>query len=469
MPLPKPVGRQKEVLYLPAQGHTVVLGTAGSGKTTLAILRAEYLAKTFTPPGRKVLLVTFNRALVTYLESLASSQIPNIDVRTYHRFALGYLTQKKNRQISVVPKEKQESLIRAALREARRENGAHPIHERPFEMISTEFEWIAKAGVRTSDAYYKVERVGRSGTRIERKDREALFDVYERYLRLRSVAGYDYSWDDLALAALDEFTGDTSSRLYQHAVVDEGQDFSPVMLRSLVAAVPSGGNLTFFGDVAQQIYGTRISWRSAGLNPPRIWRFEENYRNSKKIAQLGLAISRMPCFQGEVDLVEPREPKADGPLPTMVHCKDKVREFDLALRQAKLMGRTQSVAILMRDRDKEKDFLRKLQAAGVAVQKLHREMSSWSSSSPRVCVGTYYSAKGLEFDAVILPFCSDDVLPDPSRIVALGDENDALSEEGRLLYVAVTRAKARLILTFSGSVTRLLPVDGSLYQRIEES
>ena len=42
MSLPKPIGRQKEVLYLPAQGHLAILGTAGSGKTTLAILRAAY-------------------------------------------------------------------------------------------------------------------------------------------------------------------------------------------------------------------------------------------------------------------------------------------------------------------------------------------------------------------------------------------------------------------------------------------
>ena len=42
--LPRPIGRQREVLYLPADGYTVVLGTAGSGKTTLAILRSLYLS-----------------------------------------------------------------------------------------------------------------------------------------------------------------------------------------------------------------------------------------------------------------------------------------------------------------------------------------------------------------------------------------------------------------------------------------
>jgi DNA helicase IV len=66
MPLPKPIGRQKDVLALPGQGHTVVLGTAGSGKTTLAILRAAFLSDPATDHAGKTLLVTFNKALVTY-------------------------------------------------------------------------------------------------------------------------------------------------------------------------------------------------------------------------------------------------------------------------------------------------------------------------------------------------------------------------------------------------------------------
>jgi DNA helicase IV len=68
--LPRPVGRQKEVLALPAAGHTVVLGTAGSGKTTLALHRAAYLANPATDHAGRTLLVTFNKCLVAYLQAL---------------------------------------------------------------------------------------------------------------------------------------------------------------------------------------------------------------------------------------------------------------------------------------------------------------------------------------------------------------------------------------------------------------
>ena len=86
-----PVGQQKEVLYLPPEGHVVVLGTAGSGKTTLAIYRALYLCDHETDHGGPTLLVTFNKCLSTYMKHLTQSQQNSVVIENYHRFARGYL------------------------------------------------------------------------------------------------------------------------------------------------------------------------------------------------------------------------------------------------------------------------------------------------------------------------------------------------------------------------------------------
>src|SRR5436190_2683875 len=94
MPLPTPIGRQRDVLYLPASGQTVVLGTAGSGKTILAILRAAYLAHPATEHSGRTLLLTFNKALVAYLKHLAGSELEGVTVENYHRFARGYLNAR---------------------------------------------------------------------------------------------------------------------------------------------------------------------------------------------------------------------------------------------------------------------------------------------------------------------------------------------------------------------------------------
>jgi len=84
-----PDGRQNEVVALPATGHMVVLGTAGSGKTTMALLRAVFLAN--LPEHSRVLVVTFNRALVQYMTQIAGTYPSNITIESYHKFARGYL------------------------------------------------------------------------------------------------------------------------------------------------------------------------------------------------------------------------------------------------------------------------------------------------------------------------------------------------------------------------------------------
>jgi len=72
----------------------------------------------------------------------------------------------------------------------------------------------------------------------------------------------------------------------------------------------------------------------------------------------------------------------------------------------------------------------------------------------------------LEFDMVVLPFCSSERLPNPNDVAAFGEE-DAIMQDGHLLYVGVTRAKTRLIMTYSGKVTRLLPREQGLYARVK--
>ena len=67
---------------------------------------------------------------------------------------------------------------------------------------------------------------------------------------------------------------------------------------------------------------------------------------------------------------------------------------------------------------------------------------------------------------MIVPFLDADNLPDQDYIASHGEE-DALTHDGRLLYVAATRAKTNLILLYSGALTPLLPTDESLYQRVK--
>jgi superfamily I DNA/RNA helicase len=461
--LPKPVKKQREVLYMPVTGHSAVLGTAGSGKTTLALYRAAFLSDPEMPHSGKTLLLTFNRALVTYLKFLKPPEILGVQIENYHTFARGYLSArgKMCRNCICSDSDERQGYIAQALFNIEAKNKGSRFFKRPLQFFMDEVQWILRQGITTKEDYIKVERVGRIGTNLARSLRPIMFEILEEYLRIRNERGKRYDWDDIALHVRQEFEQDTGDRLYRHIIIDEGQDFSPEMIRSLATAIPENGSLTFFGDVAQQIFGQRMSWREAGLDIPQVWMFKENYRNTKQISQLGLAISQMPFFEGIADIVEPTSPRADGPLPTLAKCKDESQQIDIALSVARNAATTQSVAILTKNRAQERFFSPQL---GNEATRLHRELRVWRDG-PGISYGTYHSAKGLEFDMVILPFLDADNIPDQEYKESHGDE-DAMTHHGRLLYVAITRAKTNLILLFNGESTPLLPANEFLYQMV---
>lgn len=326
MSLPKPIGRQKEVLCLPALGHFAVLGTAGSGKTTLAILRAAYLADSGTDHYGKTLLVTFNKALVTYLKHIQDRQLlGNVVIENYHTFARGYLAARNKLSHNEIQSDsdRREALVKQGIKLISQRYDSYPLFKLPVEMFSEELRWMAQHGITTCETYKNVDRVGRAEARIERQDRELVFEIYQTYLKLRS---HKYDWDDIATAVCTEFDADNSTR---------------------------------------------------------------------------------------------------------------------------------------RDRQDEKLIKRSLPKVSIL---LDREMTTWQAGSG-IQYGTYHSAKGLEFDAVILPFCNNSKLPDTEAVAAFGEVGAAI-QDGRLLYVGVTRAKTRLIITYSGEITGLLPTNTSLYEKV---
>ena len=202
-----------------------------------------------------------------------------------------------------------------------------------------------------------------------------------------------------------------------------------------------------------------MSWRSAGLTATDIWPFKENYRNTKQISQLALALAAMPNFPDDPDLIEPTAPVADGPSPALVRLGSESEEREFAVSRATELAQTGTVAILFRTRDQERTFRQYLPSEAT---RLHRELKQWPSG-PRLFYGTYHAAKGLEFDTVFLPFLSDKCWPHPSDVKLLG-EQEAAVRNSRLLYVGITRARSTLVLTYSGRRTSLLPATEGLYQ-----
>ncbi|KAB1086261.1 hypothetical protein F4V91_07315 [Neorhizobium galegae] len=187
--------------------------------------------------------------------------------------------------------------------------------------------------------------------------------------------------------------------------------------------------------------------------PPEVWKFSENYRNSREIAALGLAIAQMDYYRGVADMVLPSAPKAAGPKPTIVEILGENSEPQFVAEQATAISRNRSVAVLVRTVNQQTIMQQYLPRTTINL----REDDAVWVDGPQLYLGTYHSAKGLEFDAVILPFLGDDLFPDPNQVADFGPV-EADANDGRLLYVGVTRAKSALIVTHKGPRTHLLPV-----------
>ena len=254
-----PDGRQNEVIALKPYGHNVVLGTAGSGKTTMALLRAIGLSN--LPSSPNVLVVTFNGALVQYMDKIINRCYKNITIENFHRFARGYLNSrgKMPRYNGILNSDTKEELIRCALSHLKDNYPEESTLQRPLTVFVDEITFIQNFGFANLQEYVSAERIGRSSANIKRENRKWFYAVFEKYKELREKDGYLYDWDDLAFYTYREFINDNEKRRYDHIIVDEGQDFSPMMIKALTVAVNKSGSFSFFGDVAQQIYGSRLS------------------------------------------------------------------------------------------------------------------------------------------------------------------------------------------------------------------
>jgi superfamily I DNA/RNA helicase len=459
--LPGPRGHQSDVIFLEEKGHQVVLGTAGTGKTTMAVLRADHLAAPTSRNHGRVLVVTYNNTLVTYLRYLNEGVRRDITVETYGRFARGYL-----HSVGLMPgygaiatPGQRRYWVERAVKEVASRYRPSPFFERDTAFFLDELEWISGMGIQSLNEYKVADRVGRKAGLAD-DWREVVWRILVEYRRLRHETGPKYDWYDLPTAVRTMLSFDTRPRRYRHVVIDEGQDLSPEAVRSLVEACDPEGSVSFFGDYHQMIYGQGISWRSCGLKIKKVQRFADNYRNTTAIARLAIAMSRMPAMVGDdEDLVEPKEPTADGPPPTLAACRDERQEIEVVRAQARDLAQNGTVAVLARTWADARRV-----CAGLNVRKLHHELRTWDAT-PGIYCGAYHSAKGLEFDAVIMPFCGESHMPHPDVTTAFGPEG-AAARETRLLYVGITRARTDLLLTYSSQITPLLPPDDGLYAKV---
>ena len=445
----RPNQQQRSIISDYKPGYTLIRGAAGSGKTTTAVLRLRQLAGVWrrqrlregdTEPTR-VLVLTYNRTLRGYIEELVDAQVQDfagldLTLDTFGRWAWGLVGHP-----DVLAGPRQEALLWRY--------GAQL--GRPRDFLLDEVEYVLGRYVPDELQLYATpdqptyRRRGRGQTpQMQQRTRARLLEEviapYQDWKREHS----EVDWNDVAL----QLRANPTRQPYDVVIVDEAQDFSANQLRALANQVSPRHSTTFVLDALQQIYPRGFTWQEVGIHIPNrnIYRLDYNFRNTREVA----AFAR-PLLEGLEVTDDGTLPDFDstvrtGPTPQVIQGRFS-SQMDHIINQLLGLPAGESVALLHPKGGGWFDYTRqRLRQANLPFVELTRR-SEWPGGDENIALSTLHSAKGLEFDHVVLLGLNTELMPH-------GTENNdtQLENHRRLIAMAIGRARESVMLSFRPDV-----------------
>ena len=444
---------QRSIVERRYNGPARVAGSAGTGKTVVALHRAVHLAR--RDRDARVLLTTFSDTLANALR-VKLGRLAGSEPRMHERVDIRAIDRVGLELYEAAFGEAHDRRLRRSLRALLRESSelardATPV-QRPLPR-----DRMAGCG----RCLAALVLGGRTGTWRGSVAKRASARTSVRCSGPSSIASSQASPSGSLVtlpgvfARVTEHVEAGGESPYDFVVVDESQDISVPQLRFLAALRGGHENGLFFaGDLGQRIFQTPFSWLSLGVDVRgRSSTLRINYRTSHQIRRQAdlLLPPEMSDVDGNTDVRRGTVSAFNGPEPA-VRVLDSAEE-EVATIAAWLESRTQEgtppeeIGIFVRSEAQVDRAKAALHAAGLEAVELD---GGTEGASGRVAVGSMHLAKGLEFRAVVVAACDDDVIPLQSRIETIVDEadlEDVYNTERQLLYVACTRARDHLLVT----------------------
>jgi superfamily I DNA/RNA helicase len=311
---------------------------------------------------------------------------------------------------------------------------------------------------RTREHYLSAKRPGRA-VRLNRVQRTAVWRVVEEFQRgLRAERSTTF---ELLTARAAEVV----QPRYDHVVVDEGQDLHAGhwrFLRGLVAPWPN--DMFICEDAHQRIYGERLVLSRYGIETRgRSRRLTLNYRSSRQNLRFALGVisgAEIVDSEGDRETVAGYRAAFDGPRPTSRGFATQSEEAENLVQTVAdwLSGGVEppAIGVLVRRQADQERARQALQSAGVPVEVLGPTQQSTRSA---VVVTTMHRAKGMEFSRVVVFGVESTVVPLRFLLDQAPEleRETAMAKERSLLYVACSRARDELVVTWSGTPSPFLP------------
>ncbi len=442
---------QRQLVERDYSGPARVSGSAGTGKTIVALHRAVHLAR--ANPETRMLLTTFSETLANALRSKLRLLISN-EPRLGERIEVHAMNSIGRRLYEVNLGKLQIASGETICQIIEDASNAAQGNRFSLHFLMTEWDQVVDGWqLDTWEAYRDVSRLGRK-TRLKEPQRALLWSIFEDVRsRLRSKGLITYSGMFNRLAT--HFSEGSARSPFDFVVVDEAQDVSIAQLRFLAALGAGRPNKLFFaGDLGQRIFQQPFSWKALGVDVRgRSTTLRINYRTSHQIRVqadrlLGPEVSDV---DGNVENRRTTVSLFNGPLPT-------IKVLNTADEESRVVGewlkarmsegvQPHEVAVFVRS-------FAQLDRAKAAAK--HAELplnvldENVETAIGKISIGTMHLAKGLEFRAVAVMACDDEIIPLQDRIETVVDDadlEDVYNTERQLLYVACTRPREYLLVS----------------------
>lgn len=454
---------QRRVAYRTSYGGPVqITGGPGTGKTVAALHRVKHLLT--RSPDTRVLLTTYTNALAASLRENLSLLLDGdevllgrVDVTTVNAYAHGVVTRLDGKSPSLLNDRAERQLWQRVIKQL-----GLPWSE---QFLAQEYRNVVLAqDLRTPNAYRVAVRRGR-GSALPSARRDELWssvELFESMLRGQKATTHL----KVCTRAADLLAG--SAPTHDHVVVDEAQDLHPAQWRVLRGAVaPASDDLFIAGDPHQRIYDSKVSLRSLGISVAgRTYRLRINYRSTEEILVWSTGILSPvsvddlggeggDSLTGYRSLLHGRRPHTDGYGSEQAEVAALVERIEGWLAQG---IRPSEIGVCARFNVLLDNVYDRLAAAKVPVVRVR---DNPGPAVTGVRLATMHAMKGLEFRCVAVLGVTAGAMPFAREVTAVSvdalQHDSDLLRERCLLFVACTRAREALAVSWNGTVSSFVP------------
>lgn len=449
------------------KGSVKVTGGGGTGKTVAALHRLKRLSE--GAPRKSILYTTYTKALIRNVRQKIRNLHVNEDACVIDNID-GLLSEVASKY-GIKPKGWNVlDYIKVDYGKTKNQEIWEDIVDNNLTAFDADFLYqeyldvIAYNNITDLKAYLRQPRRGRSKA-LSVKQRMEIWKLVEMYVAEKKEQHYFDRSELFNITA--NYLNDNGIHPFAHIIADEIQDFSNPELRFLRALTPEGPNDLFMvGDPYQRIYNNRqINFSSVGINVrgKRSRRLKVNYRTTEEIKRQAVSVVKgcaYDNFDGEAEKLDGYVSLMHGPQPEYYVYPSPQEEQNAVLKFIKECHEGgisyKDIAIANPRRDGLRDFQSSLHISGIPYKNLE---NSDNGDVDGIVLSTMHNMKGLEFKVVIITGINHNSFPSkPYNWNGMDkrEQTNHMMNQRSLMYVAITRAMQKVLITGVGEKSELL-------------